>query len=169
MIIRFAEPDDALAVGRVHVRSWQAGYKGLMPEEYLEGLRAEERAEHYTFDRRGPNGPETVVAVDPAGEICGFATTGSAASDGSLIVPAELYALYVDPDHWRHGVGRDLMANVIERLISYGYQRAVLWVLDGNTRAESFYRSTGWESDGTERVAEVWNIEVRENRYGRDL
>ena len=32
-----------MAVARVHVRSWQVGYRGLLPDAYLDGLRAEER------------------------------------------------------------------------------------------------------------------------------
>jgi GNAT superfamily N-acetyltransferase len=37
-------------VACVHVRSWQAAYRGLLPDEYLDGLRAEDRANRYTFD-----------------------------------------------------------------------------------------------------------------------
>jgi hypothetical protein len=41
--VRPARPDDALPVAGVHVRSWQAAYRGLLPDDYLDGLRAEER------------------------------------------------------------------------------------------------------------------------------
>ena len=41
MFLRPAEPGDASAVALVHVRSWQAGYRNLLPDEYLDGLRAE--------------------------------------------------------------------------------------------------------------------------------
>ena len=42
MNLRPAVPDDAMAVARVHVRAWQAAYHGLMPEDYLAGLRPED-------------------------------------------------------------------------------------------------------------------------------
>ena len=32
MILRPAEPEDAMPVARVHVRAWQVAYRGLMPE-----------------------------------------------------------------------------------------------------------------------------------------
>ena len=51
-LIRPAGPDDALAVARVHVRSWQVAYRTLLPDEYLDGLRPEERARRYTFCAR---------------------------------------------------------------------------------------------------------------------
>jgi hypothetical protein len=36
MELRRAVPADALAVARVHVRAWQAGYHELLPAAYLE-------------------------------------------------------------------------------------------------------------------------------------
>jgi len=50
--VRHATVDDAPALGRVHVRAWQAAYRGQMPDDYLEGLRAEERAAGW---ERGPS------------------------------------------------------------------------------------------------------------------
>ena len=49
MEIRPAEPEDALAVARVHVRTWQAAYRSLLPDHYLDQLRAEDRAARYQF------------------------------------------------------------------------------------------------------------------------
>jgi hypothetical protein len=37
MLLRRAEPGDAMDVARVHVRSWQAGYRGLLPDAILTG------------------------------------------------------------------------------------------------------------------------------------
>jgi hypothetical protein len=37
MELRRAEPPDAIAVA--HVRSWQAAYRKLMPDDYLDQLR----------------------------------------------------------------------------------------------------------------------------------
>jgi hypothetical protein len=88
MELRLAVPADALAVARIHVRAWQAGYRGLLPAGYLDGLRAEDRAARYTFGRA--DGPRTTVAVD-AGQVVGFAT----------IHGAELCALHVVGRHGR--------------------------------------------------------------------
>ena len=37
-MIRSAQPSDAAGIARVHVRSWQQAYAGLMPAEYLDAL-----------------------------------------------------------------------------------------------------------------------------------
>jgi len=78
--VRPATPEDAAGVAGVHVRAWQTAYRGLLPDEYLDALRAEDRMARYRFDVAGPDQPATIVAVD-GGVICGFATTGPAWDD----------------------------------------------------------------------------------------
>jgi hypothetical protein len=68
MLLRPAEPDDALAVARVHVRSWQAAYRTLIPDDYLDQLRPEDRAQRYNFSSLNPLQPWTIVAAE-AGTI----------------------------------------------------------------------------------------------------
>jgi hypothetical protein len=63
MLLRRAEPGDAMDVARVHVRSWQAGYRGLLPDAYLDGLRPEERAGRYNFASEKLRDPATMAAV----------------------------------------------------------------------------------------------------------
>lgn len=72
------------------------------PDEYLDGLRAEDRMARYTFGETG-TGLITIVAVDD-GILCGFATTGPA-QDDDVQGPGEVYALYVDPGAWGRGSG----------------------------------------------------------------
>ena len=72
--IRRAAPADALAVARVHVRSWQEGYRALLPAAFLEAMSVEERAQRYTFGGEDPAAPTTFVA-EAEDSICGFATT----------------------------------------------------------------------------------------------
>ena len=36
-----AVPADAYDAARVHVRSWQSAYQGLISQEYLDGLKPE--------------------------------------------------------------------------------------------------------------------------------
>jgi hypothetical protein len=38
--MREAQPQDAAEVARVHVRSWQVAYRGLFPDDYLDGRSA---------------------------------------------------------------------------------------------------------------------------------
>ena len=155
MHLRRARVGDEWAVAEVHVRSWQVGYRGLIADDHLDGLRPEDRADHYTFDG---DDPLTIVAVTD--RIQGFVTVSPGA--------AELWALYVDPEAWGKGVGRALIAEA-ERRLAQHHPVATLWVLTGNTRACRFYEAAGWRPDGTERHDRVWGAALDEVGYRKAL
>jgi GNAT superfamily N-acetyltransferase len=167
MLLRAAESADTMSVAYVHVRSWQSAYRGLLPDEYLDKLRPEDRAQRYDFATRDPQKPQTIVAVE-AGSIRGFATTAPS-RDADLAGYAEVYALYVDPDYWGHGMGKALISAARERLVVLGFENALLWVLRGNVRADRFYRKDQWTPDGLQRKDTVWGVTVNEIRYRRKL
>jgi ribosomal protein S18 acetylase RimI-like enzyme len=165
--VRPASPDDAAAVAGVHVRSWQGAYRGLLPDEYLDGLRPDDRVSHYTFGATDLSTPATAVAVED-GDICGFVTTGPC-RDADETRTGEVLALYVDPRAWGAGVGARLMAEARAHLGHQGFTEALLWVLVGNDRAQRFYRIDGWQPDGGRRSDEVWGVVVDEVRFRRRL
>ncbi|MGA2470950.1 MAG: GNAT family N-acetyltransferase [Solirubrobacteraceae bacterium] len=167
MLLRSAEPADASAVAAVHVRTWQATYRGLLPDLFLDGLDVERWAERYTFDDPDPNRPRTILAVE-AGAVCGFATIAPA-GDADRQGAGEIIALYVDPARQGFGVGRTLIAEARARLAGRGFTTACLWVLVGNRRAERFYRVDGWVLDGAWRRQQFGGRHVVDVRYWRQL
>ncbi|WP_333677517.1 GNAT family N-acetyltransferase [Dyella sp.] len=167
MLIRPARPDDALRVAHVHVRAWQAGYRHLLPGDYLARLDPRERAQHYDFANQDMQRPKTLV-VEEDGTIHGFATTAPA-RDADTPDGGELCALYVDPDVWGRGFGTALLSAARLRLAERGYRHAVLWLLAGNQRAERLYRADGWALDGQTRTESIWDVTVDEVRYRRPL
>jgi GNAT superfamily N-acetyltransferase len=167
MQLRPAEPADAGEVGGVHVRSWQVGYRGLLPDDYLDRLQPEERARSYLFGSCDPARPHTIVAAEEE-VICGFATTAPA-RDVDVPGHGELCALYVDPPSWGRGIGQALISAARQRLAGDGFDHAVLWVLVANRRARRFYEADGWVADGSRRDDQVWGAKVDEVRYRRHL
>jgi ribosomal protein S18 acetylase RimI-like enzyme len=162
--VRRATASDAPAIGRVHVRAWQAAYRGQMPEEYLDGLRPEDRTAYWEAvlareDLRG-----VVLVAEQAGEVVGFAAAGPSRDPEGA---GELYAINLDPGHWGTGAGRALLEAAQEELARLGFAESVLWVLPGNTRARRFYEAAGWADDGSERTSEVFGIALAEVRYRR--
>jgi GNAT superfamily N-acetyltransferase len=167
MLIRPAEPGDEMSVADVHVRSWQAAYKGLLPDEYLNGLHPEDRAKMYTFGSQDLRQPFTIVSTE-AHLITGFATIAPA-RDPDIPDYGELYALYVAPEWWGCGIGLALVSAARDRLYERGFRSAALWVMANNTRAERFYRIDQWKPDGLRRTDIVWDVVVDEIRYRRVL
>jgi GNAT superfamily N-acetyltransferase len=167
VLIREAEPGEERAVAEVHVRSWKAAYRGLLPADYLDDLRPEDRVARYTFGSPDPAAPRTILALDD-GVLSGFATVGRS-RDEDAPDAGELYALYVDPGRWSRGVGRALLADARERLEAQGFAAALLWLLVGNEQGARFYHADGWLPDGARRLEDPYGVVSEVVRYRRGL
>jgi ribosomal protein S18 acetylase RimI-like enzyme len=167
MLLRPAEPSDALAIARVHVRAWQQGYAGILPASYLNTLRAEDRADKYDLSNNDPLKPHTIVAA--SGNIVhGFSTT-ALSHEPDLPNHGELTALYVDPHSWSLGVGVALVSAARAHMVSLGLKNAYLFTLVDNLRAQRFYKTDQWSPDGLDRTDTVWGIAVHVLRFQRNL
>lgn len=170
--VRGAAPADAAALGRVHVRAWQATYRGIMPDEFLDGLDPVERGNMWAqaLGTARPGVSRLVVCTEPGDDPVGFAIVGpvhdSEASGSGL---GELYAINLDPDAWGLGLGRELLAAATTELSRLGFGEAVLWVATGNSRARRFYEVAGWHFDGAERTDDSLGPPIDEARYRRSL
>ncbi|MAT06559.1 MAG: GNAT family N-acetyltransferase [Acidimicrobiaceae bacterium] len=168
--IRTPEVGDADALGRVHVRAWQAAYKdGLMPDEYLDSLSEADRASMWRAsleNRPSARTTRLVAAVDD--EVVGFALVGPAGGDPDADI-GELYAINVDPDHWGTGAAQALIDAAMQTLLASGFASAVLWVHPDNQRARSFYAAQEWIVDGIDRQQEVLGVVVPETRLSLTL
>jgi ribosomal protein S18 acetylase RimI-like enzyme len=153
MRIREADPKDARAIAEIHVRSWQAAYRGQLTDDYLDGLKVEDRLEQHRQALEAPGEHRTWIAED--GGVVGFAVTGPSQDADADDRTGELYAVYVDPGSFGHGVGKALCDRALADLRERGFRTATLWVLETNAGARRFYEREGWAADGlttSERV-----------------
>ena len=77
--------------------------------------------------------------------------------------------LAIDKKYIRLDTGEPVIQRVEEWLRSAGFGEAILWVLEGNDRAERFYRAGGWEHDGGSKVDNFQGATVTELRYRKRL
>ena len=158
--IRPEAPDDAEAIAAVHVRAWQAGYAGIMPDEVLARLNpaawAQRRREVGTAE---PEHPFTTLLAEESGTLAGFATYGPYRIDQDRddLDPryGEILSMYVDPPRWGTGVGGALMTAALAGLRERGWRELRLWVLEENTRARRFYARAGLVPDGGRSTYEL--------------
>jgi ribosomal protein S18 acetylase RimI-like enzyme len=137
--IRPAHPDDAAAIARLDVETWQATYAGILATPYLVGLSAEKRERAWAgLIRREPR--DIRVAVGPGGAILGFGTCGGCRDEPNHT--GEIFTLYVAPDWQNQGIGRALVLALFARLVERGHGSAVIWVLSENP-SRFFYRRLG--------------------------
>jgi len=82
-----------------------------------------------------------VIVAERDGVIVGFASV-EMGGDAS----AELIDLFVEPSHWRQGIGRLLVREALHRAAQNG-AKALMVV--GNPHSEGFYRACGFHVIGT--------------------
>jgi GNAT superfamily N-acetyltransferase len=177
LAVRPPAPGEGAAIAAAHVRSWQVAYRGIFPDDYLDGLAGEfeERAERWErfIARDVPLGRLLVATIDD--RIVAFSSFGPAGAvrdhgpgpgGGPL---GEIYGFYAHPDEWRRGAGRVLMERTVEALATAGFGHAILWVLRDNPRARGFYEATGWQATGEESVFRRETFAAVEVCYHRDL
>jgi RimJ/RimL family protein N-acetyltransferase len=170
--VRPARVEDAAEIAAVHVASWQAGYRGLIPQDYLDGLdpdvwstRRIRRLEQIDWSREG-----CLVVADDDGQLAGFTHVGPARDDDTdPALIGEVYAIYLAPPAWDKGLGRELMTAGLAELANRGYSEATLWVLNTNERARRFYQAAGFEPDGAVKVDDSRGFQLAEVRYRRPL
>jgi len=162
-VIRTAEPRDAADLARVHVSSWQAAYRGLIDQAYLDSLELETRIAWWERAVVRVANLISVGVVD--GTVEGFCLAGASADEGW----GEVYSIYVVPSHWGTGMGRDLLAAGEGALSGAGHERALLWVLEGNTRARQFYKRQGWAIGKPIRIENIGGADLTEVRYEKAL
>jgi GNAT superfamily N-acetyltransferase len=140
--IRRGVPDDAEAMGHLHVDVWEDAYTGLMPQSVLDERRDDVAARIERWRDIFAEERPTWVAEDGSGLI-GFSGSGPG-RDNDVELDLELYALYVRAAYYGTGVGYALFEQAV------GDRACYLWVLGGNERAIRFYERQGFRLDGTE-------------------
>jgi GrpB-like predicted nucleotidyltransferase (UPF0157 family)/GNAT superfamily N-acetyltransferase len=153
--VRAAEESDAAAIAAVHVRSWRAAYRGVLPDALLDGLSVSEREESWRA-LLGAGGGRwlTLVAADPGGDLRGFCSVATPSADaGAGQRTAEIGSLYVDPACWRQGLAGAMLETALRDLTQDGWREVILWVLPENRAALAFYDRFGFTVEqGVEKI-----------------
>jgi GNAT superfamily N-acetyltransferase len=181
LTVRPATPADAPAIAAVHVRSWHAAYRGLLPQGYLDALDPHRRAGEWENALRATAWPSrgTLVLVDVGGSppvdtgaetgaamITGFAGLGPTRDDDDdPTTVGELQTLYLDPGVWRRGAGSTLLVAAQNQLRRAGFRSASAWVLGTNSGARTFYERHDWRFDGTTKLHDWGTFVVTDVRY----
>jgi ribosomal protein S18 acetylase RimI-like enzyme len=143
MGIREATPQDAPMIAHVHVESWRTAYRGILPDDFLDGLTAQSREERWRERLANPVAQQCILVVEEEpGRLVGFAF-GGPERDGTPGYDSEIYAIYLLAERRRQGIGRQLMSLSARHLVDRGFAAALLWTFEANGRARAFYEALG--------------------------
>jgi GNAT superfamily N-acetyltransferase len=165
---------DARAIAEIHVTGWQSAYRELLPARYLASLDVAEAGPRWlqrvqTQARLRPAACDLWV-IEEQGAVAGFALLGPCRDGGDMAgFAGEVLMLYVHPRRLGAGLGARLLAHALDVLAERGYFWVVIWVLEGNRRAQQFYRRMGLRRDGARRWDRFDGRPVPVIRFARAL
>jgi GNAT superfamily N-acetyltransferase len=161
--IREATERDAHGIAQAHAASWQASYRGILPDRILDRLDVGQRVE----TRRRILRDRTVfqlVAYDVThGDIVGFCDAGP--SRRHVPFAGELYAIYLVQHAKRYGLGQQMLERVQAWLAAQRMRSMIVWVLENNHHARRFYEAMGGQR-GAKWSSSVGGFPVTELSYG---
>lgn len=161
--IRRAELKDAEAIAEVHHQAWRGAYSGMIPHRALNAMISR-RGGHWWENaiRRA----SSILVIEMDGNIAGYATLGRNRAK-QLPQQGEIYELYLRPECQGVGLGRRLFAAAREKLRQHGLKGMVVWALEENDGALSFYKGAGgrdiaegveiFDSKALRKLAFVWD------------
>lgn len=163
MIIEFKE-DKINDIASAQMRAWQEAFKGILSEELLSNLAAEDFADNWkgilTQQQR-----KNYIWLNEAGQGVGFVSYGKPKSDTET-ADFEIYGIYVHPEYWGAGVGYELMKFAVESLAKLSLSaRIVLWTMKENKQSKHFYQRFGYRENGKSRMSKRNNEVFEEIQF----
>ena len=134
MIIRQAREEDVMQIAEIMVEDWQTAYRGIMDDDYLDSLNAEQRYQTEITRYR-----KFTVAVEND-EVLGYAWNETADDEAA---DCEIVALYVRYSKRNRGIGRALMRNSMDCFRKAGKKSMIIWCLRDNRESRRFYEKMG--------------------------
>ncbi len=150
----------------VQVMSWKTAYIGIIPDDYLEKLTVEKKAEFISkiISKRIA---EYYLMYDEDKPIGVFVYCKSLDKDTNDET-AEVSAIYFLPEYWGKGLGTKFLNFGLGEIKSTGYKKVTLWVLEKNECARKFYEKNGFIYDGA-RDEIVIGKPLNKMRYFKEI
>jgi len=155
--VRLAWADDAAGIAEVQVRAWRSAYAGLLPDEVLADLDAEDFAAgwHVGLTRPKDARDRVLVALE-RNAIRGLVVTGASQDpDADPVADGEIVELSIDPAYTRAGHGSRLVHAAVDTLRADKFDRALVWLASTDDVRRAFLTASGWEPDGAHRELDL--------------
>ncbi|EMR04401.1 GNAT family N-acetyltransferase [Cesiribacter andamanensis] len=167
LILSPLKQQDYPAVAALHLLGWQQAYSPIFGAEALQQFSLP--AFEALWQERLAVPDRHYLGLWQHKQLLGFAGFGPAEAQQASAAEGEIYHFYLHPASWGRGVAGPLMKRVLGELKEGGYQRAVLWVLDANARARSFYANHQFSANGRRQERYRWGLHLMEVQLERSL
>lgn len=162
LMIRKARQDDADAIARVYVDSWQDAFPGVLPLSLLQAMSLKGQTARWQSAILA-RAPESVLVAEREGAVIGMASLGPA-RDAGIGYDGEVYSLYVDPAHYGNGAGSALLKEAFAGMAAIGMTSCMIWA-HARGQARFFCQAMGGRLVA-ERATMLMGEKVPEAAYG---
>jgi len=172
--IRHATLDDAAAMARLHVMTWQAAYRDMLPASFLQSLDIAALTPGWNTEiakTLEADAPSHIMLADTEHGPQGFVIFGPGRE--GVIAPTsnpnyklgQIYSLYVMPAFLKLGLGHAMLNAAFEELRREKYTDIYLTVLEANLAAHKFYERQGGINANIKTTAEIGGKDVPSRAY----
>ena len=107
---------DATGVATIQVECWKKAYAGIIPDKYLASLSVDSRAKLLENGISANDDVLRFVALEKnvlLGFIAGLENRSLSFYPN---ISCEAWSLYVHPDHWKKGIGKQLLHGFMDEM-----------------------------------------------------
>lgn len=133
--LRPGRPEDADRLTTYHHRCVVEAFAPLLAPGVVERLDARRRAPVFEYWLSSDTVDTSVVVAEVGGVAVGH----------TVVAGHDVIHVFVDPDHWGVGIGRQLLRAAEDLVAANGFDTAELHTRVGNARAVGLYESAGWK------------------------
>ena len=131
MILREANRGDLFSIAKVQVDSNRSTYVKIMPEDYLNNLTYESKANEWDERLFNQKNTEFMYVVENGNaKIVGFASASLFRTND--LFERELYSIYILKEFQRKGMGKLLIKAIITKFTESNVKSMTLWTLQNN-------------------------------------
>lgn len=138
---RRASQCDASLIAQTRQKVWAATYRGIYPDEMIDGFDLVQHTQRESDRLRNPNYHCFMVMDGP--ECAGYFAFGTIREGIWKNYIFRLHSLYLLPRYQGRGLGRKIFSLVQENCLAYGKGRMYLDCHPANEKALGFYRRMG--------------------------
>jgi putative acetyltransferase len=156
-MIRQAERKDASRLAEILIFAKRAAYRPIFNNDKVTFNEMQVLDLALTFrDKEG--GVDNLFVYDD-GIVKGLIKWGNEGNSETYI---RIHELYVDTFFQGQGIGCSLINECIKKSKEQEFDKIILWVLEENKKARTFYEKHGFKYDGIHRVEDGTTVELLE-------
>ncbi len=157
-IRKISQDDDFDAISSIYAKSWQAAYRGIIPDDYLDKL------DDTNWSGVLKKNTWHTLVVEEDGLYAGTSSV-CAGRDEDKRDWGEIVSIYLLPEYIGRGYGSALLDAAVAELKSMGFRFVYLWVLEENKQARAFYGRNGFTESKDRHIDNVGGKNLTVIRY----